>query len=148
MKVIFIKDVKGQGKKGDIKEVKDGYANNFLIKNGYAVAKTQKSTEILENQKQTAALEESLKIKDAESIKKELEKMKLTFNVKVGQNDQVFGKISSKQISEKLREKGYNIDKKKIKIPDSINSLGITNIELELHKKVVAILKIELKKQE
>lgn len=146
MKVIFIKDVKGQGKKGDIKEVKDGYANNFLIKNGYAVAKTRKSTEILENQKQTAALEESLKIKDAESIKKELSKMKLTFQVKTGKNDQVFGKISSKQIAEKLKEKGYDIDKKKIKIPNNINSLGITNIEIELHKKVIAILKIELTK--
>ena len=146
MKVIMLEDVRKVGKKDDVIEVSDGYANNYLIKNGYAVAKTQKSTEILENQKQTAALEETLKIKDAEKIKKELENMKLTFKVKVGENDQVFGKISSKQISEKLKEKGYEIDKKKIIISDSINSLGITNVEVELHKMVKATLKIELVK--
>lgn len=146
MKVIFIKDVKGQGKKGDIKEVKDGYANNYLIKNGYAVAKSKKSTEILENQKAEAALEETLEIKECERIKKELEKMKISFKVKTGKMDQVFGQISSKQIATELKNKGFEIDKKKIKMCSPINTLGITNIEIALHKKVTATLKIELTK--
>lgn len=146
MKVIFIKDLKGQGKKGEIKEVKDGYANNFLIKNGYAVAKTKTSTQILEKQQAETALSETLEIKECEKIKKQLEKDKITFKVKTGKADQVFGQISTKQISSALKEKGYDIDKKKIKLITQIKSLGITNVEIELHKKVIAILKIELTK--
>lgn len=146
MKVIFIKDLKGQGKKGEIKEVKDGYANNYLIKNGYAVAKTKTSTQILERQNAESALSETLEIKECEKIKKQLEKDKLTFKVKVGKGDQVFGQISTKQIVSSLKEKGYDIDKKKIKLTDPINSLGITNVEIALHKKVIATLKIELTK--
>ena len=83
MKVIFIKDVKGQGKKNEIKDVKDGYAMNFLIKNGYAMAANQTNLKNFEKQRQTEKLEESLLIKDMESLKQKIEKETLKFQVKL-----------------------------------------------------------------
>lgn len=147
MKVIFIKDLKGQGKKGEIKEVKDGYGMNFLIKNKYAVPATETSLNRLHKEIDEKQLEENLLIKEMEKKKAEIEKLTLKFAVKVGANDQVFGSVSSKQIVNELKKNGFDIDKKKIKNSDSLTSLGFHNIEIELHKKVIAILKIQIVKE-
>ena len=108
MEVIFIKDLKGQGKKGEIKQVKDGYAENFLIKKGYAIKSTKSSLEKLEDENKAKAKEEEKAKKEALSIKEKLEKVTLTFKVKTGDNDKVFGSISVKQIKEALKEKEKN----------------------------------------
>ena len=147
MKVIFLKDVKGQGKKDEIKEVKDGYAENFLIKNGYAIKYTSKSHEILNKQIEKRNKDEIDLIKECEKIKNELEKTSITFKVKTGKDGKVFGSISSKQISEELSKKGYKIDKKKINIKDQINTLGTTLVNISLHSKVIASVKINLIKE-
>lgn len=146
MKVIFIKDVKGQGKKGEIKEVKDGYGMNFLIKNKYAVQATNQSINQLKKEKQELALEENLLIKDMEDLKKKIEKEKIIFKAKTGNKDQMFGTISVKQIKEKLSELGYKIQKQDIHLEFPIQSLGFHEVEIELHKKVIAKIKIEIKK--
>ncbi len=147
MKVIFLKDVKGQGKKGEIKEVSDGYGKNFLIKNKYAVLATATSVKILneENIQNNLALKEQ--IKEAEQIKKQIEKITLVFKVKTGKQDKVFGNISPKQIAEELKTKNIIIDKRKIKINNPIASLGFHKVELELHKEVIATLNIQLIKE-
>lgn len=145
MRVILLEDVKKQGKKDDVITVKDGYGM-YLINNKKAILETKGSSKVLEKEKETRRLEESLYIKECEMLKKKLEKDKIRFKVKTGKNDQVFGKISSKQIYTELKNKGYDIDKKKIKIDIPINSLGTTNVEIKLHKKVCAILKVELYK--
>ena len=146
MKVIFTKDVKGQGKEGEIKEVKDGYAKNFLIKNKYAVAYTKRSKEVLDISNKNKELKEQEEIKRCNMVKDELEKKVLTFKVKTGKEDQVFGSISSKQIASKLDEFGYKIDKKKIILDEAISSLGYHKVKLNLHKKVSVILTINLVK--
>lgn len=146
MKVIFIKNVKGQGKEGEIKEVKDGYAQNFLIKNKYAVAYTKRSKEVLDISNKNKEIKLQEEIDFCTKIKNELEKKTLTFKVKTGKNDQVFGSISSKQIAAKLDEMGYKIDKKKIVLDDSISSLGYHKVKVNLHKCVCAVLTVNLVK--
>lgn len=146
MKVIFTKDVKGQGKQGDIKEVKDGYGQNFLIRNGYAVAYTSRSKEILDINNKNRADEEAREIEKCNKIKKELKDRVLTFKVKAGKQDQVFGSISTKQISVELEKIGYKIDKKKIKLEEAISTLGYHEVKIELHKKVLATVTVELVK--
>ena len=142
MKVIFLKDVKGQGKKDDIKEVKDGYAENFLIKNGYAIKYSNRSKEILDNQIEDRNEKEKELIKECEEIKKKLESKSYTFKVKSGKEGKVFGSVSSKQISDELNKQGFKIDKKKILLDDVLTSLGYHNVKIELHKKVIAEIKI------
>lgn len=145
MKVIFIKDLKGQGKKKDIKEVSDGYAMNYLIKNGYAVKYTKTSNEILNNEIQNEKELFELNTKNANIIKEKLEKEEVTFIVKSGTNNKIFGSISTKQIIDELNKLGYsNIDKRKILIDNPITSLGTHIVKIELFKDVIANIKIKV----
>ncbi len=145
MKLILKEDVKKQGKKGDIITVKDGYGN-YLITNKLAVLETTGSKKILDHQKKSAKEQAEQQLKEANEIKNKLEKITLKFQVKVGKNDQVFGSISTKQIASELKSQGFELDKRKIKIDTQINTLGITNVDIELHKEVIAKLKVQLQK--
>lgn len=145
MQVIFIKDLKGQGKKGQIKDVKDGYAENFLIKKGYAIKKTEESIKILEREQKKEQDQDENNKKEALILKEKLEKENYIFKVKTGAQDKVFGSVSVKQIKEKLDEK-YKIDKNKIKLNDSMSSIGFHNVEIELYKEIKANIKIEITK--
>ena len=145
MKIILLSDVKKQGKKGEIIEVKEGYGN-FLIKNKQAVLATTTGVNRLNEEKKNKALEEEKLIKECENIKTKLEKITLTFKVKTGAADKVFGSVSAKQIEEELQKQKYNINKKQIKINNSLSSLGYHNVDIELHKKVTATLKVQLVK--
>ena len=146
MKVIFLKDVKGQGKKDEIKEVKDGYGMNFLIKNGYAVMATETGVKRLRTEQEENKLQEQLNIKECEQIKQKLEKIPLKFQVKTGASDQVFGSISTKAIADELKKKGFDIDKRKISLDNSLSCLGYHEVDIELHKEVIAKIKVQLTK--
>lgn len=145
MKIILLEDVKKQGKKGDIIEVKDGYAN-FLIKNKQATVANTSGLNRLQKENAAKKEQEEQNIKNAEKIKKELEKLELSFVVKTGAGDKVFGSVSPKQIADALKEKNISIDKKQIKISNALSTLGYHNVEVELHKKVSATIKIHLTK--
>lgn len=146
MKVIFLKDVKKQGKKGEIKEVAAGYAN-FLIKSGSAITATTGSMTRLKKEKEEDALEKALEIKDCKNLKEEIEKLKIKIAVKTGDADRVFGSVSTKQIVQELKKNNIIVDKKKIKFGTELSSLGFHNVTIELHKEVLAILKVELVKE-
>lgn len=146
MKVILLKDVKKQGKKDDIIDVSDGYARNYLIKNNLAVPVTKRSKEVLDIAIEKRELEEEALVKSLNEIKNKLENKEISFLVKTGKEDKVFGVISSKQISEELKKMGYDIDKKCIKIDGSISSLGTHEVLVSLHKKVSFKIKVILRK--
>lgn len=147
MKVIFLDNVKGQGKKNEIKEVSTGYANNYLIVKGLAMAATESNLKMLDRQikenktKQQSELENSLKIKD------KIEKEKLIFRIKTGEKGKVFGSISSKQIEKELIDKNYQIEKKQIKINNNLSTLGLHCVKIILEQKVEANLQIEIIKE-
>ena len=145
MHVILLEDVKKQGKKGQTINVKDGYGN-YLITNNLAVLETKGSKAVLDKQNKLAKETEEKKINECNKIKDKLSKMTLDFKVKVGKNDQVFGTVSTKQIASELKNKGIDIDKRKIKIDVPINNLGVTEVEIELHKEVIAKVKVHLTK--
>ena len=136
MKVILLKDVKKQGKKDDIIDVSDGYANNFLIKNGLAVRYTEGSSKKLNFELKQKQDEEDKKVAALEKIKKEIENKKIVFTVKSGKDGRIFGTISSKQISEELKKMGYVIDKKTIVMDHVIDTLGTHIIIANVHKRV------------
>ena len=146
MEVIFIKDLKNQGKKGQIKNVKDVYAQNFLIKNGYAVAKTKENLSKLEHANAKKAEEDKNNKKIAEEQKEQLEKLVLEFKVKTGEADKVFGSISPKQIKDELQVQGFKIEKNQIDNSKQISSLGFHNVEIALYPGVTATIKVHLVK--
>lgn len=146
VKVILLQDVKKQGKKDEIINVSDGYANNFLIKNGLAVPVTKTSKNILDNKLEENRKKEEAFIKECEGIAKKLEGKQIDFKVKTGAADKVFGAVSTKSISDKLKELGYSIDKKQIHLDTPIDVLGTTKVEIELHKKVKVTINVNLSK--
>ena len=146
MRVIFRQDVKGVGKKDEIKEVKDGYAQNYLIKNGYAVKLTESSLASYEKEKTLERNTIMQKEEEATKLKQDLEKVVLLFKVKTGEQDKVFGSISAKQIKDELHKKGYKIDKRQIELLSGLSSLGYHNVKINLFKNIDAIIKVQLVK--
>ena len=144
MEVIFIKDLRGQGKKGQIKNVKDGYAENFLIKNGYAVIKTKENLQKLENDNKKKAQQDAENKKEAEELQKKLKNVVLEFKVKTGEGDKVFGSISVKQIKDELSKQGYKIEKSQIELSSPIASLGFHNVAINLYPGVEGQVKVHV----
>ncbi len=145
MKVILKSDVKKLGKKGEIVEVADGYGRNYLIARGLAVPSTEKSREILAEQKQEAAEQDAKNREDAQAIAKEFESFMLEFQVNSGKDGRVFGSVSTKQIAEELAKRGYKIDKRKFLDTAPIVSLGVTNVRVELYKGVIGTVRVNVK---
>ncbi|KQL21724.1 50S ribosomal protein L9 [Cytobacillus solani] len=146
MKVIFLKDVKGKGKKGEVKNVADGYAQNFLIKQGLAVEANQANVSTLNAQKKKEEKLAAEELADAKKLKEVMDKITLEFSTKAGEGGRLFGSITSKQIAEEL-QKAHNlkVDKRKIELPDAIRTLGYTKVSVKLHAEVAATLNVHVK---
>ena len=145
MKVILLSDVKNVGKKGDIKEVADGYARNFLLRNKLAVEATKASIDILQQQNEDAQQKKDEQVAEAEVVKQQIEKLTLIFKVKVGAEGKVFGTVSTKQITDELLKKHQiKVDKRKFIDTDNLASLGYHSVRAELFKGVVATIRVQL----
>ncbi|MFD1734968.1 50S ribosomal protein L9 [Bacillus salitolerans] len=148
MKVIFLKDVKGKGKKGEIKNVADGYAHNFLIKQGLAVEANNAAVASLDAQKKKQDKEAAQELAEAKELKETIEKITVQLVAKSGEGGRLFGSITTKQIADEL-QKAHKIklDKRKMELNDPIRSLGVTNVPVKLHTEVTAMLKVHVKEQ-
>ena len=145
MKVILLEDVKSLGKKGEIVNVNDGYARNFILKKNLGLEATGKNLNDLKLQQQNAAKVAKEKLEAAQALAKDLEDKSITVKIQAGVDGKVFGSISSKEIAlEAKKQLGMDIDKKKIVIPDAIKSLGTYNVNIKLHKDVVGKLAVKV----
>lgn len=148
MKVIFTQDVKGKGKKGEVKEVPVGYANNFLLKKNYAVEATPGNLKQLELQKKRAKQERQQEIEDAKALKETLSNIEVEVSAKTGEGGKLFGSVSTKQIAEALKaQHDIKIDKRKMDLPNGIHSLGYTNVPVKLDKEVEGTIRVHTVKQ-
>jgi large subunit ribosomal protein L9 len=146
MKVIFLKDVKGKGKKGEVKNVADGYAHNFLIKQGLAIEANNTNISTLEGQKKKEDKRAAEELEEAKKLGEQLEKITVELSAKAGEGGRLFGSITTKQIAEELQKKhGIKIDKRKMELADAIRTLGHTKVPVKLHHEVLANLTVHVK---
>lgn len=148
MKIILLQDVKSVGKKGDIIDANDGYARNFLIPKKMGVPANAENMNTLKLQKSNEAKVAQEQLEEAQRFAKELEEKTIEVTLKTGKDGRSFGSISAKEIAEAAKKQfGYELDKKKMHIPDAIKNLGTYNITIRLHQKVTAELKVHVSEQ-
>ena len=144
MKVILLKDVKAQGKKGDVVNVSDGYANNFLLKNGLAVPANAVNLNVNNQQKAQQAKLKAEQLALAKEQKEQIEKVKVTIKVAIGASGKAFGSVTNKEIEEELAKQQIVVDRKKIVIENPIKTVGNFTVLIKLHPEVTAKLKVEV----
>jgi len=144
MKVIFLQDVKGQGKKGEVKEVADAYANNVLLKKKLARAATTGNLKAHEANERKAEELAKQAVLDAEALKEKIEKETIVVKTKAGEGGRVFGSVTSKQIADALKSMDYKIDKRKIELEHPIKALGFVKVPVKLHSEVTATLNVHV----
>ena len=144
MKVLLLTDVRGTGKKGEIKEVADGYANNFLIKTGKARRADNSAISENNNKKMANDYHKEMERQQAIALGEKLKGEKVVVSIRCGENGKTFGSISSKEIADSLKTKGYDVDKRKIELKDPIKAIGQYSVSIKLHSEVLVKLAVEI----
>lgn len=144
MKVIFMQDVKGQGKKGEVKEVSEGYARNFLLPKGYVQLATDGAKKTLDQMAASAAKKKEREKEEAQALAAKLSEMTIVIKAKAGEGGRLFGAITSKQIAEALEQQKITIDKRKIELHDPIRALGTATVPLKLYPDVKGTLNVKI----
>ncbi|MBQ7452996.1 MAG: 50S ribosomal protein L9 [Clostridia bacterium] len=144
MKVILTKDVKAQGKRGDVINVSDGYANNFLLKNGLAVPASSGNIVINNQQKAVEAKHRAEQKAEAEALAKVISQTEITISASVGANGKIFGSVTNKEIEDALAKQDLIVDRKKIILDSPIKSLGNYVVNVKLHPEVAAKLRVNV----
>ncbi len=148
MKVILLESIENLGRKGEIVKVKDGYARNYLIPKKLALKVTESNIKMIMEKQKKLEKEREKEIKTVEDLKNRIESLKLTFYKRAGEEDTLFGSVTSSEIEEKLKEEGIEIDRKKIVLKEHIKKLGEYEVEVKIHPEIKAKLKIEVLKEE
>lgn len=144
MKVIFLKDVKGVASAGDIKDVKEGYAQNFLFKKNLAVVANDANMKNLEKQKALIKEKEENRLKDAKNLAEKLKTIKISFVRKVGDTGRLYGAVTSQEISDAIKEQGIELDKKLLDLKDPIKEAGCHEVKVNIFKDIKSSVKVEI----
>lgn len=147
MKVILRDDVKGVGAAGEVLEVKTGYARNFLLPQNLAYPATPANMKVYENEKRLMAKRVAENRREAEQKKAEIEKLSLTVSVKVGEDERLFGSVTTHTIADLLTEKGHEINHRKILLDEPIRELGVFEVGVDLSHGVEAKVKLWVVKE-
>src|SRR5574338_903328 len=142
MKVILRQDFESLGKIGEVVDVKDGYARNYLFPRGLAYAALTGNIKALDEEKKSVEKRNLQELKAAETLAAELETVSITIPVQVGEEDKIFGTVTTQMIADALKEKSYDIDKRKVEIEEPIKALGIYGVSLKIHPSVNAKIKV------
>ncbi len=148
MKVILTADVKGQGKKGELVDVSDGYGRNYLLPRGLAKLATKENLNVMEGQAASAEYRRQKAVEEAQAIADSMKDITVELKAKAGENGKLFGSITAKDVSEELKMQHHiKIDKKKFVLPDGIKSLGMVTVDVKIHPGVVGKLKVNVSAQ-
>ena len=148
MEVVLMKDYENLGKALDVIPVKNGYARNFLIPRGIAVPATEGNKKRVAEAKYLAEIREEKKIKESRELAAKIEQIPCTIPVKVGEEDKIFGSVSSQEISDFLQKEGFEIEKRHVELEEPIKQLGVYTITINLYKSVTAKLKVWVVKED
>ena len=148
MKVILLQDVKGQGKKGDLVDVNEGYARNFLIKKGFAEVATPNKINDLKQKKAAADFHKQEEIKAMRALAAELKGKTFTLKIKVGQGGKVFGSVTGATIAEAMTAAGYDVDKKKIVLESPIKAVGVYDVDIKLLEGISTKIKVQVSEEQ
>ncbi len=145
MKVILTQDIKGQGKKGQLVEVSDGYARNFLFPRGLAKEANATNLNVMHGQQEAEAYRKQMALDEANQMAEKLKTISVLVKAKAGENGKLFGSVTSKEVTEELLKQHHiKLDKKKLNLPDGIKALGTTDVEVKLHPGVTGIIKVKV----
>lgn len=148
MKVILLEDVKSLGKKGDIVEVNEGYARNFILPKKVGVEATNANLNNLKLQQANEKKVAKEQLEAAQEFAGQLEKLEIVVEMKAGEGGRTFGSISSKEIAAAAKEQhGVELDKKKLQLPEAIKSFGVYEVAVKLHPKVTATLRVKVQEK-
>lgn len=142
MKVILRNNVEKLGNAGELVDVKPGYARNYLIPNGFALLATESNRAVFENEKKQLATRMAKDKESAEALAQKLEAASVTIPATVGDNDQMFGSVTSQDIADNLKSQGIEIDKRKIILEEPIKALGLYTVDVKLHTEVIGKVKV------
>jgi large subunit ribosomal protein L9 len=142
MKVILRKDQEKLGTVGTLVDVRSGFARNYLIPKGIAYPATEGNVRALDEEKKQAGRRETKKLKEYQHLAAELEKLSITMKVKVGEDDKLFGSVTTQDIADAVKEKGIELDKRSIDLAEPIKAIGVFTVDVKLHPGVVGKLKV------
>ena len=148
MEVILKEDVNKLGHRGDVVKVADGYGRNFLLPQKLAMEATAANKVVIEQMKQAAVRQSAREKSEAELLVKQLNQVELVFARKVGENEHLFGSVTSAEIAQQLEHKGFNIDRRKLQLEEPLRQLGEFHVPVKLHREVTAHIKVTVKAEE